>query len=188
VANAAAWGADPTRLVVAGESAGANLATGLAVASCWRRPEPFAREVFDSGVVPRAVLPACGIHQVTDPERIGRRRDKVPTFLRDRVREVAEAYLQGVPDGTDLDLADPVVFLERAAAPERSLPAFFAGVGTRDPLLDDTRRLARALETLGAPVEARYYRGELHAFHAVVFLPNARRFWADTYRFLDRTL
>jgi acetyl esterase len=36
--------------------------------------------------------------------------------------------------------------------------------------------------------EARFYPGELHAFHAIVFLPNARRCWKDTYRFLDRHL
>lgn len=191
VDNAAAWGADPSRIVVAGESAGANLAMAVALASCWQRPEPFAREVFETGVVPRAVLPACGMHQVTDPDRFRRRRGDLHPFFRDRVHEVSEAYLRGVPedgDPTALDLADPVVFLERGQPPARPLPPFFAGVGTRDLLLDDTRRLARALENLGAPVEARYYPGELHAFHAVVFLPQARRFWADTYAFLDRTI
>jgi acetyl esterase len=191
VDNAATWGADPTRIVVAGESAGANLAMAVTLASCWRRPEPFAREVFETGVVPRAVLPACGMYQITDPDRFRRRRVDLHPFFRDRLHEVAEAYLRGVPEDGDpaaRDLADPVVFLERGQPPDRPLPPFFAGVGTRDPLLDDTRRLARALEALGAPVEARYYRGELHAFHAVVFLPQARRFWADTYAFLDRTV
>jgi len=190
VENAATWGADASRLVVAGESAGANLATAVALSSCWQRPEPFAREVFETAVVPRAVLPACGMHQVTDPDRFRRRRTDLHPFFRDRIHEVAEAYLRAVPedDPTALDLADPVVFLERAEAPERPLPPFFAGVGTKDPLLDDTRRLAVALERLGAPVEARYYPGELHAFHALVFRPQARRFWADTYAFLDRTI
>ena len=189
VDNAAAWGADPTRLVLAGESAGANLVTALTVAACWRRPEPWAREVFDTGIVPRAVLPACGMHQVSDPGRFGRRRS-LNKFLDDRLQEVSEAYLRGVPPeaGPALDLADPLVFLERGPAPERPLPSFFAGVGTRDPLLDDTRRLAAALERHGADVQAAYYPGELHAFHALVFLRQARRFWGDTYRFLDRVL
>lgn len=183
VEHAAEWGADPSRIVIAGESAGANLVAALAIATCWRRPEPFAREAFDTGVVPRAVLPACGMHQVSDPDRFGRRRSDLHPFLRDRLREVAQAYLHGV-EGS-VDLADPVVFLEGASAPDRPLPSFFAGVGTKDPLLDDTRRLVTALERLGARVEAGYYPGELHAFHALVFRPQARRFWSDTYRFLD---
>src|SRR2546430_6410072 len=43
---------------------------------------------------------------------------------------------------------------------DRPLPPFFAPVGTRDPLLDDTRRLEKALLALNVPVEARYYPGD----------------------------
>ena len=44
-------GGDPTRIVVAGESAGGNLVTALALATCTPRPEPWARAVYDTGVV-----------------------------------------------------------------------------------------------------------------------------------------
>src|SRR5215471_9419144 len=67
VENAERFGGDADRIILAGESAGANLATSLALCASTRRPEPFARAVFDSGVVPRAVLPACGLFQVSDP-------------------------------------------------------------------------------------------------------------------------
>src|SRR5688572_19886088 len=67
-------GGDPTRVAVAGESAGANLVTALTLAACQRRPEPWARDVFDTGVVPRATLPFCGILEVTRPERFSQRR------------------------------------------------------------------------------------------------------------------
>ena len=69
---------------------------------------------------------------------------------------------------------------------ERPLPPFFAPVGTRDPLLDDTRRLEKALGALGVPCEARYYPGGIHAFHAMVWDPAARRCWRDALAFLDR--
>src|SRR5262249_8451053 len=72
--NAASFGGDLSRLVVAGESAGANLAAALAVAACYRRSEPWSRTVWDTGLVPRAALPACGILQVSDTERFSRRR------------------------------------------------------------------------------------------------------------------
>ena len=65
---------------------------------------------------------------------------------------------------------------------------FFAPVGTRDPLLDDTRRLEKALTRLRVPCEARYYPDEIHAFHALVWRPQARACWRDALAFLDRRL
>jgi len=192
VAHAAEYGADASQLVLAGESAGANLVTSLAVAACYARSEPHARAVFDTGVVPRAVLPACGILQVSDAGRFARRKRSLSRLITDRIEEVAEAYL-GAPhvapaaDGS-LDLADPLLVFERGTAPARPLPAFFVPVGTADPLLDDTRRLARALRALGADVDDRYYPGEGHAFHAFVFRPEAQRHWRDTRAFLTRVL
>jgi acetyl esterase len=75
-----------------------------------------------------------------------------------------------------------------AGAPwcDRPLPPFFVPVGTRDPLLDDTRRLEKALAGLNVPCEARYYPGGIHAFHAMVWDPAARRCWRDALAFLDR--
>ncbi len=187
VENAAAYGGDLSRLVFAGESAGANLVTSLALQTVFEREEPFARRVFEAGIVPKAVVPACGIFQVSDVDRLPRRKPKMPRFLIDRLEEIERGYLGTDPQvhGRSLDLADPLVWIERDDRPERPLPPFFLPVGTRDPLLPDTRRLARALERHGAIAVDRYYPGEIHAFHAFPFLPNARRCWQDTYAFLD---
>ena len=184
----ASFGADLERLVVAGESAGANLAAGLALSASYAREEPYARAVFETGIVPKAVAPACGIFQVSDVERFPRRKPSFPRFLSDRLEEVERGYLGPDPaaHGASLDLADPVSWLERGAIPDRPLPPFFLPVGTKDPLLDDTRRMARALRNLRAVAEDRYYEGEVHAFHAFVFRQNARRCWDDTFAFLER--
>lgn len=190
VANAERWGADPSRLVLAGESAGANLVTAAAVATTFERPEPWARAVFDLGHVPCAVVAACGILQVTDTERFGRRKPLSP-FLSDRLTEVSEAYLgpggarPRPADTPELDFADPLTMLEGDAAAGRGLPPFFVPVGTRDPLLDDTRRLARALRRRGVMHRDAYYRGGVHAFHAFMLPKIARQCWADTFEFLD---
>jgi acetyl esterase len=134
------------------------------------------------------VLPACGILQVTDVDRFGRRK-RLSKFLQNRLREVEDAYLGSVlAPGPARDLADPLLWLENAEPPPRPLPPFFAGVGTADPLLDDTRRLKAALDRLGVPCEVRYYPREIHAFHAFVWRPNARAFWRETFAFLDRYL
>jgi acetyl esterase/lipase len=190
--HAERFGGDRDRIVLAGESAGANLATSLAVACAWRRPEPWAAEIFDRGIHPVAVLPACGILQVTDTERFSRRRS-LPAFLQDRIAEVSEAYLgreaarlADVPGG--LDLADPLLVLERDATPDRPLPPFFTFVGTRDPILDDTRRLAAALTRRGVRCDIEYYPGEPHAFHALMWRRNAVACWRRSFAFLDEVV
>lgn len=184
--NAARFGGDPRRIIAAGESAGANLASALMVASCYRRPEPYARAIWDSGLQFRAVVPACGMLQVSDCERFTRRR-RLPLWLSDRLVEVGEAYLpRGLPPEAHA-LADPLLVLENDR-PDRPLPPVFTFVGTADPLLDDTRRLKRALDAHGARCEVRYYEGGLHAFHALVWDPNARSAWRDKLRFLQGCL
>lgn len=181
-------GGDLSKLVLAGESAGANLVTGLAIATCYERDEPFSRRVYSLDVVPRAVLPACGLLQVSDPGRFSRKRP-LPGWIDNILFDISKMYLQR--DGAEpetWDLADPLLVLERGISPTRPLPAFFVTCGTRDPLLDDSRRLARALEKLGVPSDACYYPKEIHAFHAMVWRRQARSCWRKTFSFLRDVL
>ena len=188
VAHAASYGGDLSRLVVAGESAGANLAMSLTLATTYQREESFARAAYEIGVVPAAVLPACGIFQVSDVERFRRRRPDFPRYLQTQLESVERSYLGEDPTdhGELLDFADVLPWLERGRAPDRLLPPILLTVGTKDPLLPDTRRLSGALGVLGGEAEARYYRGEPHAFHAFVFRKNARLCWQDQFAFLAR--
>ena len=183
VKHAHRWGGDAQRIVLAGESAGANLSTALTLALTQERPEPFAREAYELGVLPRAVIPACGMHQVSNPERYVSNR-----FIRDRLAEVTDAYLGGVPLGHDraLDLADPLLVLESEARLARPLPPFFVHCGTWDILLEDSQRLAEALARRGTTVQSRWYPRGPHAFHAFVVTPQALRCWKDTFRFLEQ--
>lgn len=183
--HAAQYDIDLDHLVFSGESAGGNLVTALTLATSWQLPQPWAQRAFATGIVPKAVLPACAVLQVTDADRVRRRKPKMRTFIADRLHEVAEAYLGPKPHD-DLTLADPIHLLESTLQPDRPLPPFFAGVGTADPLLDDTRRLKRALDRRGVECEVRYYPREMHAFHALVIRPQARQFWQDQFAFLDR--
>jgi acetyl esterase/lipase len=84
------------------------------------------------------------------------------------------------------DFVDPLLALERGERAERKLPPFFVPCGDRDPLIDDSRRLCRALELLGIPCTGRIYEGEGHAFHALVHRAAARRCWRDIHAFLDQ--
>jgi acetyl esterase len=185
VHNAARFGADAARLVVAGESAGANLTLALTLCATSEREEPWAKAVFASGVVPKVIAPVCGIFQVSDSGRFARRKAHLSKLVADRLEEIESAYLQGPGKKP---LADPLLLLEGDGQPQRPLPPVFTGVGTRDPLLDDTRRLAAALARRGVPHEAGYYPGELHAFHAVHFKPAARKLWDAQLAFLAQHL
>jgi acetyl esterase len=133
------------------------------------------------------VLPFCAMLEVSRPERFSQRR-RLPRWIDGMIRDASASYLHGHPPGPGpaTALADPLRVLEGQRSWDRPLPPFFAPVGTRDPLLDDTRRLARALDQLGVPCEARYYPGGIHAFHALVWDPAARRCWRDALAFLDR--
>jgi acetyl esterase len=112
----------------------------------------------------------------------------MPSYVFDRLQEVEHNYLRGMAGDVSLELADPVCVLEKGEQPARPLPPFFLPCGTRDPLLDDTRRLGKALDALGVRNEVHIYPGEVHAFHAFVWRPAARACWRETYRFLDEVV
>jgi acetyl esterase len=132
---------------------------------------------------------------VSNPERFAQDRalakKAMPFWLDGALRNCSQVYLQDGNHGDSLDLADPLCVLERGGPRggfDRPLPPFFAAVGTKDPLLPDTRRLEKALGALGVPCEARYYPGGIHAFHALVWLSISRACWRDALAFLDRHL
>ncbi len=183
--HAAEYGADPTRLVVGGESAGANLSMSLTLASCLERPESFARRVFESGIRPRAVLPACGLLEVGNADRYLDRKELSP-FVRARIAAVCRSYL---PDpGNDPDahaMADPLRVLEQRPKLAHPLPPIFAACGTADPVVDDTKRLEKVLRELGGSHAVRFYEGGGHAFHAMFMTEKAKECWRHHLEFLE---
>jgi acetyl esterase len=187
--HGALFGADVEQLVVAGESAGGNLATAIAIASSYRRPEPWARALWDAGVRPRAAAVGYGLLQVSDPGRFQPRGPLAP-WIRGNIRGVAAGYL-GDPDLAPgrAGLADPLLVLESGLRPDRPLPRFYVGAGDRDPLLDDTRRLGAALARLDVPHEVRVYPGGIHGFHVLLpWTDLARAMWRDQLDFVARAL
>jgi acetyl esterase len=178
--HAEEYGGDAGRIVLAGESAGANLVASLAIATSFRREEPFARALWDADIRPRAVAACYGAFQVSDRAR--HIPEGLPWLPRQLMLDLPAAYLP--LDGSPADLADPVCVLEAADAPARPLPAFFLPVGTGDPLLRDTKRMAAALGRLGAPHEARYYPGEWHGFNALIWRKQARESWQHLFDFV----
>lgn len=185
-------GGDPSKVIVAGESAGANLAVALTIAATTRRSEPFAAKVFERGVVPCAVLPACGIFDVTDVARFTREPPAVTPFVQGRLDGIERAYFRGraassLPEEQRArELADVLAWARSSTPTERPWPPTFVLCGTADPILRDSLALVSALRARGADAEEQYYPREFHAFHAFPSRPEARRAWADTFDFLAR--
>jgi acetyl esterase len=145
-ANAEELGADPTRLAIAGDSAGGNLATVT------------ARRLRDDGGPPlrfqALVYPACDSGLNTPSYR-----DNGSGFGLDAesMRRYWELYLDGA-DGRHPD-ASPLQAPDLAGLP----PAFILTV-RHDVLRDEAESYARALTAAGVPVTLRRYDGAVHGF------------------------
>ena len=193
--NAARFGADPSQLFVAGESAGGNLTLGLGVCASFERREPYARMVYETGITPKAIMVLCGILQVSETTRFD--AQAIEGFSgrwlgvhSKMAQDVSRGYLgRGWENPSpETALADPLLILESEARPERPFPLVFAMVGDRDILLSDTRRLETALSGREAPHEVKYYPGVGHAFHMLKGNSQSKRFWGDNFSFLRRNI
>ena len=179
--NAPRFHGDLDRLVLAGESAGANLALTMALATCMERPEPWCRPLFERGVTPKALFPACGLHQVSDGGRFKRLNPQLPTFINDRIEVICAEYL---PEESDhAELADPLLVLEGDAAMDRPLPPMFLSCSEQDPILSDTQRLEAALLRRGVPHQAWYDPRGFHGSHAFLWRADARDQWREALAF-----
>ena len=133
-AEGADVGVDAGRIVLAGESAGANLCS-LAAA----RMKPEERPAI------RGLGLFYGNYALPGPQ------------TREYSKRVWLQYL-----GTDLERADPAAVPMNAEV--AGLPPAWLGVGEADPLLGDTLRFAQKLGAAGVPCEVKRYPGLPHAF------------------------
>jgi acetyl esterase len=187
--NAVRFGGDVRQLVIAGESAGANLVSSLALINSIERAEPFARAVFQRNAPPAAVVAACGLFEVVNAARFREVARDSWGITKLAIEQVSRAYVPHPRrNEREHELANPLHLLERRHTLHRPLAPFFMPCGTSDPLLDDTRRLAAALSSRGFEHEARYYEGEIHAFHAMWWRTATKQCWNDTLNFIARQL
>lgn len=186
VQNSQQLGLDPDRIAFAGESAGANLITALALAASHPFELGAARSVYDQSVAPKCILPICGLLETTNPERYT--EDSATMWLfRKRIQVVCEEYLAN-KEGMYTQLASPLVFLESSETTSRPFPPAYITVGTKDPIAEDSYRMARALNRRGITYQLDVYRGEPHAFHALVWREAAKQCWQAQFTFLSEYL
>jgi acetyl esterase len=159
--EASALDVDPDRVAVAGDSAGGNLATGVAILARDRGGPALTMQVLAYPVV------------TTDLD-VGFDLDYEGFSLyRDEMQWHQDNYLRSAEDRTD-PLVSP---LEHARLD--GLPPALVLSGQCDPLHAQAERYAQALERAGVPVQHRRYAGMLHGFFQ---LPTVFEEGADAVR------
>lgn len=188
--HAPEYGGERERIALAGESAGGNLVTALALAAAAPLEEPFARRVFDANVPLRATVATYPFLDITDIGRLQADR-RLPGWSKKLAFDAAAGYLgSGVFTLGDASmLANPLLLLERdAVAFERPLTPFFVSAGTRDPILRHAKRLKVALDRHDVPSELFIAPGEIHGFDVMTWRPQARAKWDAVHRFLAQRM
>ncbi|MDB4977719.1 MAG: Esterase/lipase [Myxococcaceae bacterium] len=173
--RAAAFGADPAQLIVAGASAGANLALGLAIT----HPERV-----------RAAALFSGLLQVSDMPRLYRARS-MSRFLQARVASIGCDYpavaagesawnRPALPDPR----LDPLLHLEAQQTLPSDFPAAFISSGSADQVLEDSLRLRACLERLQVPCCVDVERSGGHGFQGLVSRASVRAVWERCFAFM----
>ena len=145
------------RMVVAGDSAGGNLALGLTLT------------LRDAGEALPAALalfsPALDLLGSSPSMRLNAERDAM--FNPDQLPHLAEAYLAGA-DPTQ-PLASPLF------GDMTGLPPMLVHVGESEVLRDDAVRLAQKAREAGVTVELKIFPAVFHVWQMVRQLPEARQ-------------
>lgn len=155
------------RLVVAGDSAGGNLAVGL------------MQVLRDAGeMLPDAAAlfsPALDLAGDSPSITLNAKRDVL--FHGPDLHHLAQLYLQGA------DARQPLASPLQGSL--HGLPPLLIHVGESESLRDDSLRLARQAAEAGVTVESRVFAGVPHVWQQLKHLPEARQSIAAAARFLQ---
>jgi cyclohexanone monooxygenase len=145
------------RLVVAGDSAGGNLALGLLVA---------LREAGEAQPAAAALFSPAVDLTGESPSRLWN-SDRDAMFDGSQLQHLGDAYLAGA------DAAQPMASPLRGALD--GLPPLLVHVGADEVLRDDALRLVAKAREAGVTVEFELFHGVPHVWQMLRHLPEARR-------------
>lgn len=146
IENQARLKIDGGRVVVAGDSAGGNLAAAVAIAARESRGPELKGQALIYPVVD------------SDPNRPSYRAGRDPFLIRDNMIYYLNAYLQG-----RFDISDPRAMPMRVKS-TAGLPPAYVLAADHDVLLDDAVDYAAKLKAGGVATELRVVAGAIHGF------------------------
>ncbi|MCO7191714.1 alpha/beta hydrolase [Pseudonocardia sp. McavD-2-B] len=158
IGHAASWGVNPHRIVLAGESAGGNIAAVLCQQVRGEAVQPMLQVL---------IQPVTDLveHRPSQDEFAGS-----PALSAKQVAWFVENY---VPAGSDV--ADPRISPYRAASLD-GLPPAIVNLAGFDPLHDDGLAYASALLTAGVPAHVEREAGLVHGYLSYTAVsPSCRR-------------
>ena len=169
--DGAGWGIDPQRLAAGGDSAGANLALAAALA------------LRDAGEkLLRFQLLVYGVYSTDVESPSWRRLSGIGGLSQTEMRWIFDTYLESPAQQNDWRAAPLLADLT-------GLPPAYLIVGSLDPLLDDSNKLAAKLKQAGVPADLTIYQGINHGFiRTGSFIRTARRAIGDCAVALKRAL
>jgi acetyl esterase len=141
-------GIDPARLLIGGDSAGANLSAATIL----------RLHAVSTPVTFRAALLIYGRYTHEETASLAAWGDRDLVLSRSVIEWFKEQYV-GAGGG---DANDP--YLNPLVGELRRFPPSILVAGTLDPLLDDSKLFAAALEKAGVPVRLEVYEDGIHAF------------------------
>jgi len=177
-ANAGRFGADPARIVLGGDSAGAQIASELAAVQA--NPD-LARSIGLTAAVPpgtlRGVVLFCGLYDMSTVGSTG-----FPAL-----RTYLWAYT-GVRDWTSYPAIGQLSTVRNVTS---SYPPTFLSVGDIDPFASQAAELAAALRKQSVPLTTLFWTGTgdqlKHEYQFNFDLPQARTAFQRTLAFLAAT-
>lgn len=175
----AAYGGDPTRIAIGGDSAGANLSAAVAAALADDPSGPALRAaILIYGVFDFATIAA------EPPPELAAAMAVMPIGLGEKLIELMVGSYLG-SERSDALLRDPRVSPVHAAA---KLPPCHVVCGTSDTLVAQARALVAGLEAGGVEHESFEDEGMPHGYAQMEFLPAARPAIDRMLRFLEAHL
>ncbi len=156
----------PQRLVVAGDSAGGNLALGLML------------RLRDAGMVlpDAAALFSPGLDMTGQSASVTANAERDAMFHGPHLENLARIYLQGADPAQPL--ASPLL------GDLQGLPPLLVHVGEDEALRDDSLRLAHKARAAGVVVQLKVFAGVPHVWQTLFLLPEARQSITAAARFL----
>lgn len=161
------WGWEGQPLVVAGDSAGGNLATVLC-----RRLRDHQEKMPDAQLL---LYPVTDLAQDTESYK---KYSSGLLLTKDLMDWFCKHY-RGDAQKLHQDIS-PL-----RAADLQGLPPCFIGLAAHDILLDEGRAYANALEAAGVPVTLRIFPNMIHAFINLLRIPEARAAAMESVSFLQ---